>query len=250
MLGASVGSFLNVVADRVPAGKSIVSPSSHCFNCDQKLKPGDLIPLISYIVLRGKCRYCGALIPLRLLLVELCTGLLYAVAFIKFGIAWELLPVLIYSSIFIVLMVIDAENGVLPGVIIYPGIIVALLISVVDSFIGVDPRIISSFAGLLIGSGLFLLIWMVIRIFKSRIITLKNAGLAGLIGACVGFPLVLAAACLSIIAGGLTAVILQVPALKRFNRSVLFDLCLALGAIATLFWSEEILNIAALLKSI
>ena len=85
LLGISVGSFLNVVADRVPAGKSLIYPPSHCFSCGRKLEARDLVPVVSYLVLRGRCRYCKARIPVRSMLVELAVGLLFAIVAIFWG---------------------------------------------------------------------------------------------------------------------------------------------------------------------
>ena len=84
LAGLAIGSFLNVCIDRLPARKSLVSPPSHCDACQHPLSPADNIPLVSYLWLRGRCRYCGATIPLRVLLVEAITGLLFFLAFWRF----------------------------------------------------------------------------------------------------------------------------------------------------------------------
>ena len=78
LLGLAVGSFLNLCIDRLPEGRSIISPSSHCEACGHRLPPFDLVPVLSYLWLRGRCRYCAARIPLRILAVEFGTGLLFA----------------------------------------------------------------------------------------------------------------------------------------------------------------------------
>src|SRR4030042_1783293 len=78
LLGLGVGSFLNLCSDRLPQHKSIVSPRSHCDGCQRSLETVDLVPLLSYIWLRGRCRYCGARIPLRIAIVELATGAIFA----------------------------------------------------------------------------------------------------------------------------------------------------------------------------
>ncbi|MBI4219426.1 MAG: prepilin peptidase [Chloroflexi bacterium] len=86
VLGSAFGSFLNVVMDRVPAGQSIIKPGSRCPACGTALRPLDLIPVASYLWLRGRCRYCKARIPLRLLLVELATGLAFLAVYLRFGV--------------------------------------------------------------------------------------------------------------------------------------------------------------------
>ena len=85
LIGISVGSFLNVVADRIPLKQSIVSPPSHCFGCGHVLQWRDMVPVASYIILRGKCRYCGAGYSPRSMIIEALTGLLFALAWLRFG---------------------------------------------------------------------------------------------------------------------------------------------------------------------
>ena len=89
VLGLIVGSFLNVVIFRVPKGESIVRPPSHCGSCGTRLRGIDLIPVVSYIMLKGKCRYCKASISMRYPLVELFTGVLFYMGYIFLGLNWE-----------------------------------------------------------------------------------------------------------------------------------------------------------------
>jgi len=246
LLGISIGSFLNVVADRVPLGKSIVSPPSHCFHCGHELESRDLIPLISYLWLRGKCRYCGTTIPVRSMLVELVTGALFVLAFMKIGLGWALAGSLIYISIFIVMIIVDMEIGKLPPLIVYPSIGIAIVIAGINHFVGVQPDIGSSMLGLCLGAGLFLLLWGVPRLFKKSIMDFGIIGMAGLLGASVGFPLVIIAVCLAIVIGVLTIGILLILRRRKLSDAISLSLYLSLGAIATIFVGKEILNIAVL----
>ncbi|MEJ2413465.1 MAG: prepilin peptidase, partial [Anaerolineales bacterium] len=88
LVGIVIGSFLNVLIDRLPEGSSIVSPPSHCPNCKKQIATYDLIPVISYLLLRGRCRNCEERIPLRVLIVELLTGFLFWVVWMRFGQSW------------------------------------------------------------------------------------------------------------------------------------------------------------------
>ena len=242
LLGVSVGSFLNVVADRVPAGKSIVHPPSHCSSCGHMLEPRDLFPIVSYLLLRGKCRYCGHTIGARSMLVELATGLLYALAFFTFGLTWQLAAALIFSSFYIILFITDLEQGILPHVIVYPGIGLALIIALLSPLTGTWPGIVSSVEGLAISYGFFFLLWAVPRLFKLSVLGLGDVGMAGLIGASVGFPLVLVALYIAVLAGALTAALLVVFKARKLNQPLQFGPFLASAGLITLFWGKDIFD--------
>ena len=242
LLGVSVGSFLNVVADRVPAGKSIISPPSHCFNCGHALEPRDLFPIVSYLLLRGKCRYCGHAIGPRSTLVELATGLLFALACITFGIAWQLPAALIYCSLFVVLFVTGLEQGILPNLIVYPGIVVALALALSNPLTGIMPNFIDSAAGLGVSLGFFLLIWAMPRLFKKSVLGFGDIGMAGLTGAAVGFPQVLVALFMAVLAGALTAAILPLLKAAKPGRPLQFGPFLAFAGLVTLFYGNDIFD--------
>ena len=115
VLGTMIGSFLNVLADRLPQGLSIVSPPSHCPTCGERLKAIELIPVLSYLLLRGKCRRCNTLIPIRVLLVELGTGLLFGIIWMRYGLGFDLLLGCLFAAFLITIMVIDLEHHRRPG---------------------------------------------------------------------------------------------------------------------------------------
>ncbi|MFH1003622.1 MAG: prepilin peptidase, partial [Chloroflexota bacterium] len=154
LLGAAVGSFLNVCIDRLPAGKSLAYPPSHCDACQRRLTPLDLIPVVSYLWLRRRCRYCRAPIPRRVLWVELGTGLLFAFIYRQLGLSTQLAVTMFYSALFIVLGVIDLEQKLLLNKIIYPAAGIALII---DGFLPHSPGIVSGLIGGGIGFTLLLI---------------------------------------------------------------------------------------------
>lgn len=135
VLGLAVGSFLNLCIDRLPRGKSIVKPGSHCDSCNKSLKAIDLVPVFSYIWLRGRCRYCGARIPLRAPVVEFATAALFA--FLAWNAlhssAWhnqlglEFAFALVYTSIFIVIFAIDLEQELILNIVVFPAMILAFV---------------------------------------------------------------------------------------------------------------------------
>lgn len=112
VMGLAVGSFINVVADRVPAGQSIVRPRSRCPSCSTELRTRDLIPVLSYLWLRGRCRYCRARIPLRILIVESVTGLAFLLAYLAFdATAWFLATAVAFTVIMILgLMALERNH--------------------------------------------------------------------------------------------------------------------------------------------
>ena len=242
LLGVSVGSFLNVVADRVPAGKSIISPPSHCFNCGHELEPRDLFPIVSYLILKGKCRYCGYAIGPRSMLVELSTGLLFALACITFGIAWQLPAALIYCSLFVVLFVTGLEQGILPHIIVYPGIAMVLALSLSNPLTGIMPNFVDSAVGLGLSFGFFFLLWAVPRLFKKSVLGFGDVGMAGLTGAAVGFPQILVALCIAVPAGALTAALLAVFKARKLNEPLQFGPFLAFAGLMTLFYGNDIFD--------
>jgi leader peptidase (prepilin peptidase) / N-methyltransferase len=127
LFGLLIGSFLNVVIWRVPRGESIVRPPSHCPSCDTEIAPHDNIPVLSWIILRGRCRHCGARISVRYPLVELgCAGLWIAMG-LRFGDSWVLPAYLVLVSALLALSMIDLDTFLLPNKIVYP-LAVALVV--------------------------------------------------------------------------------------------------------------------------
>ncbi len=130
LFGLVVGSFLNVVIHRVPLRQSIVWPSSRCPHCEAPIKSFDNVPLLSYLLLRGKCRNCGARISPRYPLVEGLTGLLFGIAAYRYGLSLELVSALILIGVLVALAGTDLEYRLLPNAIVFPATVVGLVLSV------------------------------------------------------------------------------------------------------------------------
>lgn len=126
VLGLLIGSFLNVVIWRVPRGESIVRPPSHCPSCDRPISPRDNVPLLSWLLLRGRCRHCGTRISPRYPLVELATGLLFAGFALKLGLHVELLAYLYLAAVGVALAMIDFDHKRLPDALTLPSYPVAI----------------------------------------------------------------------------------------------------------------------------
>ena len=129
LFGLLIGSFLNVCIVRIPAGKSIVLPASACPKCGAPIKPYDNIPVVSYLLLGGKCRGCRTKISAMYPLVELLNGALYLVCYLAFGMTIETLKWSIFSSLLLILVFTDLRERILPDVINYTGFAIALVLS-------------------------------------------------------------------------------------------------------------------------
>ena len=189
ILGLVVGSFLNVCIDRLPQNKSVAYPPSHCEACQHKLAVKDLIPVFSYLRLRGRCRYCQAAIPKRSLWVELATGMIFAYVYWYYGLSSGLGVMAFYACLFIIIFVIDLEHGLILNKVVYPSMVVALLLSLYPLpglTHSAGMRVAYAALGGGIGFGIFLLIALISRGGMGW----GDVKLAGLIGLATGFPLV------------------------------------------------------------
>ncbi len=124
--GLALGSFLNVVAARVPLERSVVRPASACMACDTTLAPYDNLPLLSYALLRGRCRSCATAIPWKYPLVELVTGLLVAACVLAFGLTWDAAVAALFCATLVAVSVTDLERRIIPNRIVLPAAAVVL----------------------------------------------------------------------------------------------------------------------------
>jgi len=249
ILGAAIGSFLNVCVDRLPAGKSLTSPPSHCDACQRRLNYLDLFPVFSYIILRGRCRYCGARIPLRVLWVELGCGLFTAFLFWNKGLTLEFAIIAFYSYIYITIALIDLRHQLILNKIVYPSLIAALIIAPFFiqggnwqggqlHFGDVDAGILNA----LIGAGVGFVFLLIPAIVSRGGMGLGDVKMAALIGLTTGFPGVLVAVLGGIILGGLTAIMLLVFRIKKRKEAIPFGPFLSLATIVTLIWGGDIFH--------
>jgi len=246
LLGLVVGSFLNVCIDRLPRNESIVNPPSHCSVCQHKLAVKDLIPLFSYLKLRGRCRYCQASIPRKLFWVELATGLIFALLYWHYGLSAELGIVAFgvmafYACLFIIIFIIDLEHGLILNKVVYPGMVVALLLALL-------PRpwltqwLVTGIANAALGGAVGFVILFLIAIVSRGGMGWGDVKLAALIGLATGFPLVFFSLIMGAILGGIVAVALMIAKKKTRRETIPFGPFLALAAMITLLWGSDILS--------
>jgi len=252
LLGIAVGSFLNVCIDRLPTGGSLVFPTSRCASCHHRLAIKDLIPIFSYLWLRGRCRYCQTPIPRRLLCVEIGTGILFAYIYWHYGLSAELALAAFYCCLFLILMVIDLEHGLILNKVVYPSIAVALVISIFlppskvaypDGAVALllsslpEPGIVQA----AIGGGIGLFLFLLIVIISRGGMGWGDVKMAALIGIVTGY-LVFVALFLAVIIGGLVAGILLLLKLRKRKEGIPFAPFLSLGTMLTLLFGSSILN--------
>jgi leader peptidase (prepilin peptidase)/N-methyltransferase len=242
LLGMLVASFLNVCSDRLPVGESIVYPPSHCPACQRRLAVKDLIPIFSYLWLHGRCRYCRAPIPKRVLWVEIITAALFGLAYWQYSLGIELAIALFYISLFMVVLVIDLEHGLILNKIVYPTMVVALLLSIFFTVFLPQIAIVPHIAQAAIGGGIGFVAFFLIVLISRGGMGFGDVKLAALIGLATGFPLIIVALLMGIILGGLVAVLLLTLKIKKRKEAIPFGLFLSVAAIATLLWGNDILN--------
>ena len=240
ILGTALGSFLNVCIDRLPRRESVVGGRSHCDSCKRELKPSEMIPIVSYIALRGRCASCGAPIPVRVVLVETATAVLFGGLAGVLGISPISGLLALYGCILIVVFVIDLEHKLILNVVVYPSIVLAFVVALImpPPWLGsVGPHPVANAGlGAAIGFGLLFVIALV-----SRGMGWGDVKFAAFMGAATGLPLVLVALFVGVFVGGLVGIVLLVSGKKGRKQAIPFGPFLAIGMMTTLLWGPGML---------
>ena len=233
LFGAAIGSFSNVCIYRLPKKLSIISPPSQCPNCGKSISPFDNIPIISFILLRGRCRYCQSPISWRYPIVELITGLIFLSLYLNFRISPQFFIYALLCTSLIIIAFIDLEHKIIPDVITLPGIIIGLTLSLTIPHI----TLINSIKGLLIGGGLFYAIAIISRGGMGG----GDIKLIAMVGSFLGWKNVLLTIFLGSLFGSIVGIVLII--LKKKNRKdmVPFGPFLSLGAIISIFYGRDLI---------
>lgn len=247
LMGAFIGSFLNVVIWRVPRGESIVSPPSHCPKCNARIRWWQNIPIASYIFLGGRCAKCREPISLRYMLVETIGGVLFLAAFIFYGfyapIFW------VWISLMIVGTFIDFDHQLLPDFVTIGGMVLGLVVSASFTLAGVKdapfPPLLWSVAGLALGLGLLWLIrFLGTKAFGREAMGMGDVLLMGAVGALFGPIAVIFTLCIASVVGsivGLSLIALSKIRLGKFV-AIPFGPYLCLGCLVWMFFGEVLLG--------
>ena len=242
IFGVSVGSFLNCVIYRLSANQDFLRGRSLCPNCRHKLGFFDLIPILSFIILKGKCRYCHKKISFQYPLVEIMTGVLFVLIFwhldfgfdLVFGI-WilDLLYLLIVSCLLMIIFVYDLKHYIIPDKVIYPAIAAVLIFNFQKG------NFYSFLLSALGASGFFFLLWLVSR---GKWMGFGDVKLAFLIGLFLGWPSILVGMFSAFLIGAIIGLGLIALTKKTLKSQVPFGPFLATGTFIALFWGEEIIR--------
>jgi leader peptidase (prepilin peptidase) / N-methyltransferase len=231
--GLAIGSFANVCIYRLPKKESVVFPVSHCTTCSFPVRPFDNIPVISYLKLGGKCRYCKESISVIYPIIEAITALLLLVGFFKFGVTFDFLIYIVVAPTLVIITAIDIKHQIIPDVITLPGIVLGL---VAGSY---TIGYIDSFLGFLIGGGLFYLLAV-----------LSNGGMGGgdikyiaAAGALVGWQKVLLIIFIGAFLGSFVG-LFQIAVQKKSRKSIIpFGPFLAAATLIALFYGNLLIKL-------
>jgi leader peptidase (prepilin peptidase)/N-methyltransferase len=247
LFGLAIGSFLNVLIVRVPSGESLLHPPSKCPQCEQPIARRDNIPVLSWILLRGRCRSCQEPIPVGYPIVELANAALWVIAGLRFGASAALIPYALLFSVLLALSVIDLELYILPNKITYPAILTSLVAIPILSFAATDEpvrSIVWALLGALVFAGILLVTllgWELV--VKKEGMGMGDVKLAVLLGLWLGWlhpvlPLI------ALIASSVIGLVVGVAilAVRRESRAFPFGPWLALGTFVVILAAAPILR--------
>jgi leader peptidase (prepilin peptidase)/N-methyltransferase len=237
-LGLAVGSFLNVCIYRLPRRESLAFPASHCTACGRSLRWYENVPVLAYVILRGRCRTCGARISPVYPLIELAAGALAVLWYGQFGLSILFASRLLFAFALLVLFTIDLQQRILPNVITLPGVLVGFAFSLFG-----PPGWLDSLIGVLVGGlGLFLIAELYYRIRGEEGMGMGDVKMLAMIGAFLGWKLMLLTLVLSSLVGALVGVGMLALRKGDLKYALPFGTFLALGALVASLIGDPIVN--------
>lgn len=243
IFGTLIGSFLNVCIYRLPLERSIVRMPSSCTSCGARLNAFDLIPILSYVLLFGKCRRCKARIPVIYPAIEALTGALYLLLYIKFGIVWVLPVYAALLSLLIVAAFIDMRHMIIPNGIVIVGLFVGavqLTATIITGIFGPwHSYVIGFFAG---GLPLLIIALLAGLVLKKEAMGGGDIKLMAFCGLIIGWKLIIPAFLIGFIAGALITVLLIAAGRKKRGDEIPFGPYLALGVAISVFIGNELID--------
>lgn len=245
-LGLSIGSFLNVVIYRMPRQVSIVYPPSTCPQCKNQIKWYDNIPIISYIILKGKCRYCKTPISVRYPIVEFVTGISALFTYLKYGFTIDFIFIFYFLASMIALSFIDWDFKIIPDEINYMGLLSGLVYAGIKSYqLKESTPLIDSVIGAVVGAGfLFSIAYFYLKLRKIEGLGMGDVKLLAFVGSYVGWF----GALFTIFFGSVLGLVASLYFMKKEKNSELMKLeipfgpFLALAGVIYLFFGEKIYN--------
>ena len=239
LFGIMLGSFYNVCIHRIPLSLSIIRPPSHCESCSHTLAPLDLIPIFSWVFLGRKCRYCKAPISCRYPLIELLTGALFVLLYLKFQMTWQFLFYLIFVSILIIVTFIDIDHRIIPDRFIVIGLILgafSLLMPLMTSWK-------DALFGALVGAGSLLLVDLAGRIFfKKEGMGFGDVKLMGMAGLFLGTQRTLVSLLIAVWTAAIAGIIVLRVRKEKTDHYIPFGPFLAAGCVFSIFFGNELVR--------
>ena len=257
IFGSIVGSFLNVCIHRMPKSESIVWPRSHCPICKKRIPGYDNIPFISFILLKGRCRFCKQRISLRYPLVEFLTALMFVILFSKFGLSFDFFVFSLFTCSLIIATFIDIKHRIIPDEISIGGMVMGFILTTTRGF-SISPfsfnakYLVNSFLGIIIGGGSIyitgiLFDWIYFKLLKRPPIQGETESMGGgdvkllaMIGAFLGWQRVLLTFFLAPFLGAVVGI---ANLIIKKEHTIPYGPFLSLAALISLFWFDKIIRL-------
>lgn len=242
LFGTAIGSFLNVIIYRLPLGTSIVAPRSFCPHCKKTIPAKENIPILSYILLRGRCSGCGTSISIHYPAVELITGALFVYFYLRYNISLEFFAYVTFSCALIIISGIDFSFQIIPDVISIPGIFAGLTFQLAQG------NFLPALVGAIFGGGLILLIRVVGgKVYKKEVMGMGDVYLTAMIGAFVGWPLIIVAVFLAALTGSILGIIFIVSTRQSRESPMPFGPFLSIGGLGVIVFYSLIIKFFTML---
>ncbi len=236
--GAIIGSFLNVVIYRMPRGRSIVRPPSACPQCGSPVRPWDNIPILSYLLLRGRCRDCRVRIPVRYPAVEVLSGLIPVLIYSVYGVGTALAVYWPVACALLVIAFIDLDLKIIPDKVTLPGLVAGLVVSPLAGLTTLPESLI----GAVVGGGVLYLIGLLgAAAFRKESMGGGDIKLAAMMGAFLGWKAVLLMLFIAFFVGAVAGIAVMARGGKRADHTIPFGPFLALGSFVSMVWGESLL---------
>ncbi|NLX70600.1 MAG: prepilin peptidase [Clostridiales bacterium] len=239
IVGLLIGSFLNVCIYRIPRKESIIWPGSRCTMCNSRLTPLELIPVFSFIMLKGRCRSCNGLISRRYPAVELLTALLIWMVYRRYGIDFTTIYYILMTCILIVAAAIDIDYQIIPNGLVLTGFISGLLFNL----LGASIPFMDGLYGFLLGGGSLALIAIIsLFIFRKQGMGGGDIKLMATVGLYLGWRLTALALVLSVYIGGITGLLLLITRMKKRGDYIAYGPFLVIGSFVAMLYGESIID--------
>lgn len=237
VMGLIWGSFFNVCIYRIPAEQSVVTHSSRCPKCAAPILWYHNVPVLGWLVLKGKCYRCKLPISIQYPIVELLSGFMFLWLYLKFGLTWSLLGGIIFCSMLLIISVIDLHHRIIPDELSLPGIVLGMIFS----FVTQEPPWYDSAVGVLIGGGIFFAVaWLYEKMTGREGLGGGDVKLLAMIGAWLGAQNILMVIIISSAVGSLAGVLVMLTKKKGFKTAIPFGPFLAAAALVCLQWGREL----------